>query len=48
MSRAERAEIAKNRLIKFGRPRGASPSLELGLGGAPRNEKANQRPLEFS
>ena len=33
-------------MIEFYRPREASPSLELGLGGAPRNEKANQRPPE--
>ena len=36
----------KNRTMRKCRPRGASPSLGLGLGGAPHNEKANQRPLE--
>ena len=36
------------RVMKFFRPRGASPSLGLGLGGAPRNEQANQRPPEFA
>ena len=40
MSRALGTDFLKNRLMKFGRPRGASPSLGLGLGGAPRNEKA--------
>ena len=35
------ADFLKNRLIEFYRPREASPSLGLGLGGAPRNEKAN-------
>ena len=44
----EHANFAKIRLIEFWRPRGASPSLGLGLGGAPRNEKANRRPLEFA
>ena len=48
MSRTEGANFAKIRLMKFGRPRGASPSLGLGLGGALRNEKANQRPPELA
>ena len=48
MLRALRADFLKIRLMKFCRPRGASPSLGLGLGGAPRNEKANQRPPEFA
>ena len=30
-------------MIEFYRPRGASPSLGLGLGGAPRKEKARSR-----
>ncbi len=46
-SRTERANFAKIRLIKFCRPRGASPSLGLGLGGAPRNENVNQQPPEW-
>ena len=33
-------------MIEFYRPRGASPSLGLGLGGAPHTEGTNQRPLE--
>ena len=36
------------RVIEFFWPRGASPSLGLGLGGAPRNEKANQPPLRLA
>ena len=48
MSRTEGANFAKIRLIEFGRPRGALPSLGLGLGGAPQNEKANQRPLSMA
>ena len=48
MLRALRADSLKIRLMKFCRPRGASPSLGLGLDGAPRNEKANLRPLGFA
>ena len=40
-----RYEIYVNSFDRKYRPRGASPSLGLGLGGAPQNEKANQRPL---